>query len=463
MSILPKDPWRIAKEWLFVILGILLYILAWSVFLVPNNLVGGGVTGIASIIQYATHGTVKIGYTYFVINAILLVAAFFIMGSSFGAKTIFAIVFASIGLNLAQEVIPQSIIQTLAIDNGKLMSTIMGGIMAGLGIGLSMSAGGSTGGTDIIALIVSKYRNVSPGKMIVAMDFVIILSSFFIPSYTADGARVEWAEKFTTVVYGLILVTVNGQVIDMYLSGSRQSVQLFILAQQIIDLAVASEAQCAQERGDRQLARPVHADPHDVVGVDFVLQPCAAARNDLRVKEVLARAVDALPVVYARGADQLGYDDALAAVDDEGAVLGHEREIAHEHLGLLHLAGLVVGQTHRDLEGGGIGHIPLTALRDGMFWIGIQGIVRKLQLEISVEVSDRRDIVEHLAQVFLQEFLIGVLLDLDQVRHVHDFFNAGKALADPVLSHYDVVYADVLHDFSFLMFIARDYHECHHP
>ena len=125
MSILPKDPWRIAKEWLFVILGILLYVLAWSVFLVPNNLVGGGVTGIASIIQYATHGTVKIGYTYFVINAILLVAAFFIMGSSFGAKTIFAIVFASIGLNLAQEVIPQSIIQTLAIDNGRLMSTIM--------------------------------------------------------------------------------------------------------------------------------------------------------------------------------------------------------------------------------------------------------------------------------------------------------------------------------------------------
>ncbi len=239
MSILPNDPWRIAKEWLFVILGILLYILAWSVFLVPNNLVGGGVTGIASIIQYATHGTVKIGYTYFVINAILLVAAFFIMGSSFGAKTIFAIVFASIGLNLAQEVIPQSIIQTLAIDNGKLMSTIMGGIMAGLGIGLSMSAGGSTGGTDIIALIVSKYRNVSPGKMIVAMDFVIILSSFFIPSYTADGARVEWAEKFTTVVYGLILVTVNGQVIDMYLSGSRQSVQLFILSHEYEKIADA--------------------------------------------------------------------------------------------------------------------------------------------------------------------------------------------------------------------------------
>ena len=239
MSLLPQNPWTTLKEWLLVTLGIALYVLAWSVFLVPNNLVGGGVTGISSIIQYATHGAIKIGYPYFVINAVLLGAAFFIMGSSFGAKTIYAIILASVGLNVCQGLIPESIIQTLALDNGKLMCTIMGGIMAGLGIGLSMSAGGSTGGTDIIALIVSKYRNVSPGKMIVAMDFVIILSSFFIPSYMADGSRVGWADKFTTVIYGLILVMVNGQVIDMYLSGSRQSVQLFIRSHKYAQIADA--------------------------------------------------------------------------------------------------------------------------------------------------------------------------------------------------------------------------------
>ena len=72
MSLLPQNPWRTLKEWLLVTLGITLYVLAWSVFLVPNNLVGGGVTGISSIIQYATHGMVKIGYSYFIINAILL-------------------------------------------------------------------------------------------------------------------------------------------------------------------------------------------------------------------------------------------------------------------------------------------------------------------------------------------------------------------------------------------------------
>ena len=239
MSILPKNPWRTLKEWLMVTLGILLDVLAWSVFLVPNNLVGGGVTGISSIIQYATHGAIKIGYSYFVINAFLLVAAIVIMGSGFGAKTIYAILLASVGLNITQDLIPQTIIQTLALDNGKLMCTLMGGIMAGLGIGLSMNAGGSTGGTDIIALIVNKYRNVSPGKMIVAMDFVIILSSFFIPSYTADGTQVGWADKFTTVIYGLILVTVNGQVIDLYLSGMHQNVQLFIFSHHFEKIADA--------------------------------------------------------------------------------------------------------------------------------------------------------------------------------------------------------------------------------
>lgn len=238
-SLLPKNPWRTAREWLTITLGIFLYVLAWAVFLVPNNLVGGGVTGAASILQYATHGAVKIGYTYFVVNAVLLVAALFIMGSGFGAKTIFAIIFASVGLNVFQDIIPEQIIRTLALENGKLMSTIMGGMMAGLGIGMSMSAGGSTGGTDIIALIVSKYRNVSPGRMIVAMDFVIILSSFFIPSYTPEGELMGWADKFTTVIYGLMLVTINGQVVDMYLSGSRQSVQLFILSQEYEKIANA--------------------------------------------------------------------------------------------------------------------------------------------------------------------------------------------------------------------------------
>ena len=234
-----KSVFTFVKEYAIMTLGILLYVMGWVLFLIPNNLVGGGVSGISSIVQYATNGVIKLGTVYFVVNAVLLVIGMLTLGKAFGGKTIYAVILASVGLNALQGLIPADITQILAIQNGKLMSTIMGGIMAGAGIGMTMSQGGSTGGTDIIALVVNKYRNVSPGRMILWMDVVIILSSLLVPSYTASGDLLPWPEKITTVVYGFILVVICSSVLDLYLSGSRQSVQLFILSpkyQEIADL-----------------------------------------------------------------------------------------------------------------------------------------------------------------------------------------------------------------------------------
>ncbi|MGM9790084.1 MAG: YitT family protein [Candidatus Cryptobacteroides sp.] len=232
-----KSMLKLGKEYLILTLGILIYVAGWTIFMIPNNLIGGGLTGVSSIIQYAVG--IKMGYTYFVLNAILLVTAFVVIGANFGGKTIYAIILASAGLNVFQDLIPPTIIETLSVQNGKLMSTIMGGILAGCGIGMSMSQGGSTGGTDIIALIVNKYRNISPGRIILWIDAVIILSSLAVPSYTATGELVPFAEKITTVVYGLILITVNGYVIDLYLSGTKQSVQLFIMSRKYEEIADA--------------------------------------------------------------------------------------------------------------------------------------------------------------------------------------------------------------------------------
>ena len=109
------------KEYVIITLGMLLYIVGWSVFLVPNQLVGGGVSGLASVVQYATNGAVKMGYTYFVVNVVLLIIAMFILGNKFGFKTIYAIVIASVGLNVFQEIIPADICQTLAVENGKVL------------------------------------------------------------------------------------------------------------------------------------------------------------------------------------------------------------------------------------------------------------------------------------------------------------------------------------------------------
>lgn len=256
MSLIKKSVLTHIKEWILVTFGILIYVGGWSIFLIPNNLVGGGVSGISSMIQYATQGTIQMGYSYFIINAILLILAVVILGKGFGAKTLYAILLASVALRFLPDMIPHSIVNTLALQNGKLMSVIMGGLMAGIGIGMSITNGGSTGGTDIIALIWTKYHNVSPGSVILFMDFFIICSSLIVPSYVADvdpatGAAIldaagnptshlmPFADKITTVVYGLILVTVNSYVMDMYINGQQQSVQLFILSKKYDKIADA--------------------------------------------------------------------------------------------------------------------------------------------------------------------------------------------------------------------------------
>ncbi len=253
-TLLKKSTFITIKEWVLVTLGILIYVTAWALFLIPNNLIGGGVSGISSMIQYATGGCIQMGYSYFALNAILVACAIIILGMGFGAKTIYAIILASVALRFLPDLIPASIIKTLAIDNGKLLSVLMGGTMAGIGIGMSISNGGSTGGTDIIALIYTKYHNVSPGKVILFLDFIIIGSSILIPSYVnqldpvtglpvldALGNPITFkmplAEKITTILYGFLLVTVNSYVLDMYISGSQQSVQLFILSKEYEKIA----------------------------------------------------------------------------------------------------------------------------------------------------------------------------------------------------------------------------------
>jgi uncharacterized membrane-anchored protein YitT (DUF2179 family) len=175
--------------------------------------------------------------TYFVLNIILIILGTKILGTSFGGKTIFAIVMLSAMLSIVPKFIPQEFINEFALPNGKLICTILGGILTGIGIGLPISQGGSTGGTDIAALIWCKYRPTSPGMAILLIDTMVILSSLLFPSYTDSGELLGWSDKIAVVVFGLIQVTVSGYAIDLYLSGAKQSVQVFIFSNNIEEIA----------------------------------------------------------------------------------------------------------------------------------------------------------------------------------------------------------------------------------
>ena len=156
------------KEYALVTLGVVSYALGWSIFLLPNNLIGGGVSGFASIIYYATG--VPMGLTYFVINVLLLIIGTKILGTGFGFKTIYAIVATAVMLSVMPKLIPTDFIHEFSLSNGKLLCTIIGGAIAGFGIGLSISQGGSTGGTDIVALLWCRFNPASPGKVILIVE-----------------------------------------------------------------------------------------------------------------------------------------------------------------------------------------------------------------------------------------------------------------------------------------------------
>jgi uncharacterized membrane-anchored protein YitT (DUF2179 family) len=142
-----------------------------------------------------------------------------VLGRSFGVKTIFSVIVLSVLFSFLQQVITKPLV------NDTFLSTVIGGILGGAGVGIVFSQGGSTGGTDIIAMIINKYRNISPGRIILYLDIFIIASSFFI---------FKSPEK---LVYGYVAMGITSYTIDLLFTGSKQSVQIFIFSKKYNEIA----------------------------------------------------------------------------------------------------------------------------------------------------------------------------------------------------------------------------------
>ena len=214
------------------------------------------------------------------------------------------------------------------------------------------------------------------------------------------------------------------------------------------DLLVA-EAQRIQQRCHRQLAAPVDAHKDDVLGVELEVEPGAAIGNDARGEQQLARRMGLAAVVieeHARRTMHLRDNDALGAVDDESAVHRHERHVAHVDILFLDVldgarAGLLVhiedDETERDLQRRGKGHAPLLALFDVVFRL-LEGVAHEFQLRAIAEILDRKHRTEDRLQALVaapalrllhhEELVIGLLLDLDEVRHFGNFVNLAEHL-----------------------------------
>ena len=204
-------------------LGMFMYAFGWVACIIPAGGMGGGATGLSMLLN-AVFPSLSIGTFVFIINALLLLIAGFIIGWNFGIKTIYCIIVLSIAMDAWDYILPPGILveYTQNIDSHNILLVILGAVIAGSGVAVGFSQGGSTGGTDIVAMIINKYKTISYGKIVISSDFFIIGCSLFVASDLATG--------IATVIYGYIMIAVYGYTVDLIQSGSQQSSQIFIIS-----------------------------------------------------------------------------------------------------------------------------------------------------------------------------------------------------------------------------------------
>ena len=222
------------EDYVFITLGLILYAFGFTFFLMPYEIVTGGVAGVAAIVEYASSFPNQ--YTYFLVNAALLIMALKILGLKFLMKTIYAILMLTFLLGLMKELVPRDeagqMIKILG-EGQDFMSLIIGCTMTGSALGIVFVNNGSTGGSDIIAASVNKFYNMSLGTVLVFVDFVIISTCLFIPQF---GTMLE---RTTMVVFGLCTMVIENFMLDFIYNRQRSSVQFLIFSEKWQEIANA--------------------------------------------------------------------------------------------------------------------------------------------------------------------------------------------------------------------------------
>lgn len=213
-----------------ILLGLVIFSIGYTCFMLPYQIMSGGVAGISALIYYATG--FHAGYSFFLINAVLILMAWYTLGWRFCVRTIIATIIVSFLIDNIQAALTvvgpdgkEHLIQL--VGNQMFMACVIGAMLEGLGLAIIFLAGGSTGGTDIVALTVNKYRDISLGRAMLYVDIIVVGLSYII---FRDIERL-------VACYTTLFISIN--VIDYVVNGSRQSVQFTIISNKHAEIAQA--------------------------------------------------------------------------------------------------------------------------------------------------------------------------------------------------------------------------------
>ncbi len=205
------------RDYVTIIAGLILFSIGFTGFLIPYKVVMGGLGGISLLIKYATG--LPLWISFISINAVLLALAWFILGRKYVYKTLFSTLALTFILSIAETYITEPFI------SDKTMSILVGAVITGIGLGLVLSANSSTGGGDIVAAIITKYHNISMGRVLTYIDAVIVMSSYIL------------FQSLETIIIGFIITVILYYAVDVVINGSRQSVQFFIFSTKYDEIA----------------------------------------------------------------------------------------------------------------------------------------------------------------------------------------------------------------------------------
>lgn len=219
MTISKQKIWRSAKDYIFITLGVSIYAFGFASFILPHNVVIGGLAGLSTILYFTLGIPIAVGN--YACNLILLAIAYKVVGKQFVFGTIFGATMISVMMGIAIPICDG----LFTLD--PFPSTVIGGILAGTGIGMAFVHNGSTGGTDIVAAMVAKYTNVTIGRTMIYVDMCIISSSYFL------------FHEIDNVVYGFVVLFMSSYMADLMINSNRQAVQFTIFSKHWREIATA--------------------------------------------------------------------------------------------------------------------------------------------------------------------------------------------------------------------------------
>ena len=215
----PNKWFSILSDYLVIIIGVALYAYAWAGMLIPNGVASGGLTGACTILNFATG--IPVSLSYIVVNAVLLLFGFLILGNAFGFKTIFAILCSTLFLDLFERWEASHM-----FFSDKLLLVVVAAIIESIGLAAVFVRGGSTGGTDIIALIIHKFWPVTLGKVFILLDVFIIASVLLVPGKTVED-----------MVYGYVAMVIFSVMVDWVMLGRKSTCQILVFSDHYQEIA----------------------------------------------------------------------------------------------------------------------------------------------------------------------------------------------------------------------------------